>query len=48
MKEYIIKTKLGKESISGWLNVYKKYYLIIDQDDKKHFYPVNKTIIKEL
>jgi hypothetical protein len=48
MKDYSIKTKLGEERISGWLNIYKKYYLIIDKDDKKNYYPINKTIIKEL
>lgn len=31
--------------ISGWLNVYKHHYLIIDEFDEKNYFPKSKCII---
>ena len=50
MKEYKIRVIDTKTDIfvCGWLTVYKNYYLIIDEDDLSHRFPISKTIIHEL
>jgi hypothetical protein len=50
MKKYkvrIIETRVD-EYLEGYLNVFKNYYLIITENDKKNYYPKSKVIINEL
>jgi len=50
MKEYKIRVIETRTDIFvfGGLTVYENYYLIIDEDNLSHRYPIAKVIINEI